>query len=139
MLTSVGKGGLISIQDFTKFKKNTTLVTALLKEKNGLLSGLVRITVRATSNESKDIYASIKSYPDTLESFGPNLVKVSGTGALNKVVRLKGKVIENEDHNVNLTIWINRTHTSVVAYAGPFLELNITNARTSTFRFKEQK
>ncbi len=140
MLTSVGKGGgLISIQDFTKFKKNTTLVTALLKEKNGLLSGLVRITVRATSNESKDIYANIKSYPDTIESFGPSLVKVSGTGALNKVVRLKGKIIEEEDHNVNLTIWINKTHTSVVAYAGPFLELNITNARTSTFRFKEQK
>src|SRR3989344_3253592 len=130
-------GGLIKIQDFTSFKKNTTSISATLREKNGSLSGGVRIRLQAKTSDGKDIYANIMSNPDYFEQFDSGLIKVSGIGMLNKVVRFKGKVIEEEDHNVNLTFWMNKTSGNAIAYSGSYLELNITNTKVRIFNFRE--
>ena len=130
-------GGLIKIQDFISFKKNTTSISATLREKNGILSGGVRIRLQAKTPDGKDVYANIMSNPDTLEQFDSGLIKVSGIGMLNKIVRFKGKVIEEEDHNVNLTVWMNKTSANAVAYTGSYLELNITGAKVRIFNFRE--
>ena len=128
---------MIRIQDFTSFKKNTTTIIATLKEKNGILSGAVRINLRTTTSDGKDVYANIISKPDTIEEFNSGMVRVSGSGVLDKIVRLKGKIIETEDHNVNLTFWMNKTSGNAVAYTGSYLELNITNAKVKIFNFRE--